>query len=96
MFPFDKVKIDQCFIHDIVESAEARAIVNAVIGLGHGLNMLVVAEGVETRAQIDVLRSQGCDLVQGYLISKPKPMRHLDRMVLKASFEDELPVRQAA
>jgi diguanylate cyclase (GGDEF)-like protein/PAS domain S-box-containing protein len=81
-FPFDRVKIDQCFVQDLPEGREARAIVQAVIGLGHGLDMAVVAEGVETKAQFDALSDLGCDLVQGYLISRPRPMRQFDRTVL--------------
>jgi diguanylate cyclase (GGDEF)-like protein/PAS domain S-box-containing protein len=73
LFPFDKIKIDQSFVRDMERSPQALAIVQAVIGLGHGLNLPVVAEGVETQAQLDRLRAEGCDGVQGYLIGRPGP-----------------------
>lgn len=71
IFPFDKVKIDQSFIRDMDENPQSLAIVQAVIGLGRGLGMPVVAEGVETVAQLDRLRAEGCDVVQGYHIGRP-------------------------
>jgi diguanylate cyclase (GGDEF)-like protein/PAS domain S-box-containing protein len=70
-FPFDKVKIDQSFIRDMDENPQSLAIVQAVIGLGRGLGMPVVAEGVETRDQLERLRAEGCDVVQGYHIGRP-------------------------
>jgi diguanylate cyclase len=87
MFPFDRVKIDQCFVRDLADSRQARAIVHAVVSLGHGLDMAVVAEGVETLAQLEALRAEGCDFVQGYLISRPKPIRQFDRNILAAPFD---------
>ena len=87
MFPFDRVKIDQCFVRDLADSRQARAIVHAVVSLGHGLDMAVVAEGVETLAQLEALRAEGCDFVQGYLISRPKPIRQFDRTILTAPFD---------
>jgi len=83
MFPFDKVKIDQSFVRDMLDHAEARAIVRSVIGLGRGLGMPVVAEGVETSAQFDALVAEGCDQVQGYLISRPGPIEQFDRVVIE-------------
>jgi diguanylate cyclase (GGDEF)-like protein/PAS domain S-box-containing protein len=81
MFPFDKVKIDQSFIRDIA-NPQARAIVRSVIGLGRGLGMPVVAEGVETAEQLAALRAEGCDQVQGYLISRPNPIAHFEGVIL--------------
>ena len=81
MFPFDKVKIDQSFIRDIA-NPQARAIIRSVIGLGRGLGMPVVAEGVETSEQLDALRDEGCDQVQGYLISRPNPIGHFEGVVM--------------
>jgi diguanylate cyclase len=74
MFPFDKIKIDQSFIRDMIANPQARAIIRSVIGLGRGLGVPVVAEGVETAAQLDALRDEGCDQVQGYLIARPNPI----------------------
>jgi len=71
-FPFSKIKIDRSFIDGLPDNEESQAIVRAVTGLGRSLGMRVTAEGVETEAQLDWIRS-GCDEVQGYLISKPVP-----------------------
>jgi diguanylate cyclase (GGDEF)-like protein/PAS domain S-box-containing protein len=70
-FPVDYVKIDQAFIRDLEDSEQDAAIVQAIISMAHRLKLLVVAEGVETRAQLRFLRDSGCDDVQGYLISEP-------------------------
>jgi len=70
-FPFDNVKIDRSFISDLPCSSESAAIVRAVVGLGASLGVTITAEGVETRAQLDYLRSERCDLAQGYLFSRP-------------------------
>lgn len=77
-FPFDKVKIDKEFIADIESSPAARAIVRAVVGLGKDLSMGVVAEGIETEAHLDHVKSLGCTHVQGYLISRPLPPEKID------------------
>jgi diguanylate cyclase (GGDEF)-like protein/PAS domain S-box-containing protein len=73
-FPFDKVKIDRTFIADMLESSEARAIVQAVISLGRGLNLQVVAEGVESHLQLAALTKRGCTHAQGYLFGRPMPI----------------------
>ena len=72
-FPFDKIKIDQSFIRNLADGEDCIAIVRAVIGLGRSLGMAVIAEGVETEAQLDLLRREGCGEVQGYLFSPPRP-----------------------
>jgi len=82
MFPFDKVKIDRSFVADMIANPQARAIIRSVIGLGHGLGVPVVAEGVETAEQLDALRAEGCDQVQGYLIARPNPISHFQNVVL--------------
>lgn len=73
-FTFDRIKIDRSFVSEIEKSDSAAAIVRAVIGLGQGLGLPVVAEGVETPAQLAALNAEACDEVQGYFISKPMPM----------------------
>ncbi|MGD9921228.1 MAG: putative bifunctional diguanylate cyclase/phosphodiesterase, partial [Pseudorhodoplanes sp.] len=73
-FPFDKIKIDQTFIANLERNAQSAAIVRAVLGLGRSLDLTTVAEGVETQAQLTVLRSEGCDEMQGYLIGRPQPI----------------------
>jgi diguanylate cyclase (GGDEF)-like protein/PAS domain S-box-containing protein len=70
-FPVDYVKIDQTFIRDLSQGGEDAAITRAIIALAHNLELKVVAEGVETQDQLDFLRLQGCDEIQGYLISRP-------------------------
>ena len=72
-FPFDKLKIDRSFVRDLGESDRSTAIVKAVIGLGSGLGVATVAEGVETIEQLQQLKEYGCDEVQGYLFSPPLP-----------------------
>ena len=69
----NKLKIDKSFVHDMVEDPEDAAIVKAIIQLGHTLQLTVIAEGVETDAQLSLLKSLGCDQIQGYLISRPLP-----------------------
>lgn len=72
-FPANSVKIDQSFIRDVAENEEDAAITRAIITMAHGLNLLVTAEGVETQAQMDFLKANHCDEIQGYLISRPVP-----------------------
>ena len=71
--PVDKIKIDQSFIRDVVEKQEARAIVKAIVSLANALNIGVVAEGVETAQQWEIVRAEGCQQVQGYFLSRPHP-----------------------
>ncbi|MBV9628239.1 MAG: EAL domain-containing protein [Xanthobacteraceae bacterium] len=70
-FPFDKIKIDKSFVHELTMRPECAAIVDAVTALGRGLNMITTAEGVETEEQFALLRAAGVDHVQGYLFSHP-------------------------
>jgi diguanylate cyclase (GGDEF)-like protein len=69
--PVDRIKLDPSLIEHIAESAEARTIAHAVIGLIHGLGCEAVGEGIESQAQADVLRVIGCDVIQGYAIAQP-------------------------
>jgi diguanylate cyclase (GGDEF)-like protein/PAS domain S-box-containing protein len=73
-FPFDKIKIDRAFVMNLGHNPQSAAIVRAVIGLGHGLEMSIVAEGVETQEQLGFLAEEGCDAVQGYFLGKPAPI----------------------
>ncbi len=72
-FPLDIIKIDMSFIRNITEKAEHAAVVEAIISMSHSLNLRVVAEGVETQQQLDLLREFGCDEIQGYYYSHPLP-----------------------
>ena len=72
-FPFDKIKIDRSFVADICEREEAAAILRAAAGLANALGMESVAEGIETEAQMERAKQEGCHSAQGYLISRPIP-----------------------
>jgi diguanylate cyclase (GGDEF)-like protein/PAS domain S-box-containing protein len=72
-FPIDVLKIDQSFVRDITVDADDAAITVSIISLAHSLKLHVIAEGVETEAQLTYLRLHGCDAMQGYLFSKPVP-----------------------
>ena len=72
-FPIDKLKVDQSFVRNLVNDENDAAITRAVINLGHSLKLKVIAEGVETGAQLAQLRHNGCDEVQGYLYGEPVP-----------------------
>lgn len=78
VFPFDKIKIDQSFVRDMVSRPDCAAIVGAVVGLGRSLDITTTAEGVETQEQYAMLRAAGCHQIQGYLFSKPCPLSELD------------------
>lgn len=72
-----KLKIDQSFVQDLGTSDEAVLLVQSMVNVGHALHMVVVAEGVETETQRAILIGTGCDLLQGYLLSRPKPAEEL-------------------
>ena len=75
----DGLKIDQGFIHSIPARSEGIAIIRAIIGLGRGLGLRIIAEGVETPEQLAVVRDEGCDEVQGYLFSRALPPLELEK-----------------
>ncbi len=80
-YPFNKLKIDKTFIRDIDNSRHENAILKAIIGLGHSLDLKVIAEGVETSEQMELLHRYGCNGVQGYLFGKPMPAEELARIL---------------
>lgn len=73
MFPIDHLKLDRAFVSEIGEGPDSATICDATISLGHSLGLRLVAEGVETEEQFEYLRGKGCDLVQGFLFSRPVP-----------------------
>jgi diguanylate cyclase (GGDEF)-like protein len=81
-FPFDKIKIDRCFVNDIAEPGGSCSIVQAVVNLAGARNMTTTAEGVETEAQKQLLRTLGCTEMQGYLFSRAVPAAEVRRMLL--------------
>lgn len=80
-FPIEKLKIDRSFVRSMTEEADASEIARTVINLGHSLRLNVIAEGVETMAQLDMLQNYGCDEVQGYLLSRPVDARRFLQLV---------------
>ena len=80
-FPFDKIKIDQSFVRDLVERPDSIAIISAVAGLGHSFGMTTTAEGVETQEQLDLMRAEGCTEVQGYFYSRPVPASEIIKLL---------------
>ncbi len=80
-FPFDKIKIDRSFIQELGKKEDCTAIIRAITRLGGNLGMATIAEGVETTEQLEILRAEGCDQVQGYLFSQPKPAREILKML---------------
>jgi diguanylate cyclase (GGDEF)-like protein/PAS domain S-box-containing protein len=74
--PIDDLKIDKCFVQDIDRHASMQPLVQAIVGLAHGLNLTATAEGVETAGELAVLQTLGCDQVQGYLLGRPEPAHH--------------------
>lgn len=80
-FPFDKIKIDGSFVRSVNSNEQAAAIVRAVLGLGRGLRLPVLAEGVETAAELDFLRNEACDEVQGYYFGRPGPIENFQHLV---------------
>jgi diguanylate cyclase (GGDEF)-like protein len=95
-FPFDKIKIDQRFISNLEHDAQSATIVRAVIGLARGLGIPVVAEGVETQAQLNFLTMERCDKVQGFLIGRPEPIAHYAKCVGRRTTgpADVIPLRR--
>ena len=88
-FPFDKIKIDQSFVHDLPDNAESIAIVRAVIGLSSSLGISVLAEGVETEEQAAHLARESCIELQGYLFSEPVPAGEVPRLLVRLSTTDD-------
>ena len=80
--PINKIKIDRSFVKDITENKDDSAIVSAIIAMAHNLQLKVVAEGVETREQLEHLNNLGCNEIQGYFFSTPLPVEELEELLL--------------
>ena len=83
LFPFDKIKIDKSFTQGLLTRSECVAVVASIFTLARGLGIAVTAEGVETDAQLELLRAQGVNYVQGYLFGRPRPLAELDFSALE-------------
>ena len=92
-FPIDKLKIDRSFIHDLEQAGVGDSIPRAIVGLGRSLGLSVVAEGVETEVQLQLLRSLKCESFQGYLFSRPVPPEELEPVLAVRAARLHPPVR---
>jgi diguanylate cyclase (GGDEF)-like protein/PAS domain S-box-containing protein len=90
-FQVDRLKIDRSFVNDIGRSDDDETITSAIITLAHSLQLQVIAEGVETQAQLDFLRTRSCDEMQGYYFSKPVPHDGIPRLLAASRNPDPLP-----
>ena len=93
-FPFDKIKIDQSFVRSVRNRRDAEAIVRAVVGLGHNLDMRICAEGVETKEQLAFLKGEGCDEVQGYFVGEPVPVEQFETAFLAPASQTRIAAQQ--
>jgi diguanylate cyclase (GGDEF)-like protein/PAS domain S-box-containing protein len=94
-FPIDVLKIDRSFVADITHDANDAAIVDSIIALAHNLRLSVIAEGVETAEQLDYLRRQGCDEMQGYYFSRPLPAHEFEQLLRNQSSQRHCPAAEA-
>jgi diguanylate cyclase (GGDEF)-like protein/PAS domain S-box-containing protein len=98
-FPLDALKIDRAFIREVTTNSDDATITLAIIGLAHSLKLKVIAEGVETRAQLKLLTANGCDEAQGYYFSRPTTADECARMLKKGRLDSLVqrgPARRAA
>jgi diguanylate cyclase (GGDEF)-like protein/PAS domain S-box-containing protein len=79
-FPFDKVKIDQSFVRDITTNPSDKVIAQVIVSMAHGLGLKVIAEGVETEAQCEIMRTSVCDEIQGYFFSRPVSAQAIEEL----------------
>jgi EAL domain-containing protein (putative c-di-GMP-specific phosphodiesterase class I) len=84
-YPIDTLKIDRSFIHDILLDKNDDAIVTAIIAMAHSLNIKVIAEGVETVEQLNILVKKQCDYYQGFYYSKPLPASEIVDLLARTS-----------
>jgi EAL domain-containing protein (putative c-di-GMP-specific phosphodiesterase class I) len=82
-FPIDTLKIDRSFISDICKKTEHAEIVAAIIAMSHILKLRVIAEGIETEEQLRLLVDKDCDIIQGYLFSRPLPAEEMTQLLAK-------------
>ncbi|TFH01776.1 MAG: GGDEF domain-containing protein [Calditrichales bacterium] len=86
-FPFDKIKIDQSFIRDISTDKAAAALATSIISMAHKLGVSVIAEGVETEAQLQLLEENNCDEIQGFYFGRPVPAEEIEPLLESVNFK---------
>lgn len=86
-FPIDALKIDRSFVRDITENSDDSAIASTIIAIAHQLRLKVVAEGVERKEQLTLLKVKGCDIAQGYLLSMPKSAGDIEKFLLEKAMQ---------
>jgi EAL domain-containing protein (putative c-di-GMP-specific phosphodiesterase class I) len=91
--PVHRLKIDRVFVRDIAEKHAARALLESMIEMGRTLNLQVLAEGVETPEQLEILRGAGCDEIQGFLISRAVPASEAQRLLVQRNLLPELDLK---
>lgn len=89
-FPFDKIKVDRSFVSDLPTGKESLAIIRAVAAIGRALRITTTAEGVDTQAQFDVIRAEGFDEVQGYLVARPLPAKQALSVIERRSRKSQM------
>ena len=94
-FPFDKIKIDRSFVRDLTAADGSKMIVRAIINLSKNLGMVTTAEGVETNEQLDTIRTEGCDEVQGFLFARPVPVDALPEVFHPGRKSKKRPILRA-
>jgi EAL domain-containing protein (putative c-di-GMP-specific phosphodiesterase class I) len=87
-FPFDKLKIDRCFVAALTHDEGSRAIVRAIVAMARSLGMAITAEGVEAEEQAALLRAMGCTEVQGFLYSRPRPASETRQALIAEGWPD--------
>jgi EAL domain-containing protein (putative c-di-GMP-specific phosphodiesterase class I) len=85
--PFDKLKVDRVFVDGVDNSPRARELLKGIVGLGRGLGMIVIAEGAEKQAEVEILRQFGCDQAQGYIFARPAVAA--DALVFARTYQTE-------
>jgi EAL domain-containing protein (putative c-di-GMP-specific phosphodiesterase class I) len=95
-FPFDKIKIDRCFINGLGDGDDSIAIVMAIAGLAKNLGILTTAEGVETRQQLQHVKALGCTEMQGFLFSPPRPAAEIEPLLRPRADKRAAPARRSA
>ena len=79
--PIDTIKIDKSFIDEITEDSKEEAIAESIISLAHKMNLSVIAEGIETKKQLEFIKEQKCDKAQGFYFSKPLPVEEVEKLL---------------